>query len=174
MRPENLFKIINSIDFNYVDEWIIVYDGSKLPENFNLFEGRDKIKEYVHEGTGISGNPQRNYALDRVTKENTFLYFLDDDNLIHKDLFQLLDFAEENKFYTFDQTDRADGDQIECGKIDTAMFLIDRRLCKNLRWPTHLYEADFKYIYAVYQQNIDNWIYVKKTLSYYNILKQKD
>ncbi len=27
-RIENLPKIAKTIDFNYVDEWIIVYDGS--------------------------------------------------------------------------------------------------------------------------------------------------
>ena len=29
------------------------------------------MKEYVYKGEGISGNPQRNYALTKITNSNT-------------------------------------------------------------------------------------------------------
>ena len=105
IRPGNLLKIRESIDFDYVDEWIIVYDGKKITENPNLFikEGNPKIREYVHTSPGISGNPQRNFALDHIHNKNTYLYFLNDDNLIHKDLYKLLDIIDNGKIYTFDQ-----------------------------------------------------------------------
>ena len=35
-RINNLLQIKNSINFDFVDEWIIVYDGSKISENPNL------------------------------------------------------------------------------------------------------------------------------------------
>ena len=41
------------------------------------------IQEYVYKGEGISGNPQRNYAWTKITNPNTFLHFLDDDNILH-------------------------------------------------------------------------------------------
>jgi hypothetical protein len=39
----------------------------------------------------ISGNEKRNYALTKITNPDTFLYYLDDDNMIHPDLYDLLD-----------------------------------------------------------------------------------
>jgi len=52
IRPQNLLKIRNSINFEYVHEWIIVYDGSKIKEHPNVFkdENNPKIKEYLHTG----------------------------------------------------------------------------------------------------------------------------
>lgn len=175
MRPQNLLKVKESIDFNYVDEWIIVYDGSKLPENPNQFadSGNPKIKEYIHTDYGRSGNPQRNYALDHVQNENTYLYFVDDDNTIHKDLYKLLNILDDEKFYTFNQEkkNRIKGSRIELGYIDTAMFLIDFNLCKNIRWIPDLYEADYYYINDCYSLNKDKWIFVDNPLSTYNIIQ---
>jgi hypothetical protein len=105
-RTTNLEKIKNSILFDYVNEWIIVYDGKKIHENPGLFEKENnKIKEYVHNGDGISGNPQRNYALTKITNKDTYIYYLDDDNIIHPDLYNLLDFID-NTIYTFNQYNR--------------------------------------------------------------------
>ena len=42
---------------------MIVYDGNKIKSNPCILQGNNKIKEYVYKGEGISGNPQRNYAL---------------------------------------------------------------------------------------------------------------
>ena len=49
--------------------------------NPNIFHGNDKIKEYIRsscKGEGISGNPQRNYALTKITNPNPLLYYLYD------------------------------------------------------------------------------------------------
>ena len=181
IRPENLIKVKESINFDYVNEWIIVYDGSKISENPNIFlnESNSKIKEYIHSGEGISGNPQRNFALDNISNENTYLYFLDDDNIIHQDLYTLLDRIEDNKIYTFDQIRPPDvfpykeylpGNNIELFNIDTAMFLIDYNLCKNVKWDIHKYNADGIYIVECYELNKENWIYINKVIAHYNYL----
>ena len=44
-RVEKLPKILKSINFNYITEWIIVYDGSKIDENFKQFNNHNKIVE---------------------------------------------------------------------------------------------------------------------------------
>jgi hypothetical protein len=173
IRPKNLLKIRNSINFDYVNEWIIVYDGSKIKENPNLFINdlnHDKIKEYIYTGIGISGNPQRNYALDNIKIKDTYLYFLDDDNEIHKDLYKLLNIADDNKLYTFNQKDRIKGNCIELFYIDTAMMLIDYNLCKDIRWILDKYNADGYYIKECYLNNTDKWIYVNNTLCTYNTI----
>ena len=98
---DNLNKIKQSINFEYVDEWIIVCDGNKIQTNPYIFKENEKIKEYIHKCTGISGNGQRNYALTKITNENTLLYYLDDDNIIHPDLYNLLNYIDNNTIYSF-------------------------------------------------------------------------
>jgi predicted O-methyltransferase YrrM len=176
-RINNLFKLKESIDFNYVEEWIIVYDGSKIKENPNLFlNDCNNIKEYVHVSEGISGNPQRNFALESVTNKNTLLYFLDDDNIIHNDIYKLLNFIDNNKFYTFNQNNSSAkdkiliGNEIKEGFIDTAMYIVPYKFCKEIKWVVNLYAADFYFIYKIYETFKDKHVYVNNTLCYYNNL----
>lgn len=169
-RVNNLLEIKKSINFDYVDEWIIVYDGSKITKNPNLFKNQEnnKIKEYVHISNGISGNPQRNYALSKVTNENTMLYYLDDDNIIHPNLYRLLKIMDNDKMYTFNQFNRLAGNNINVGCIDTAMAIIPFRKCSNITWLTDIYEADGYYIKRCYDNNATSHIYVDNDLCYYN------
>jgi len=172
-RVENIPKLKASIDFNYVNEWIIVYDGNKITENPNLFENnneQNKIREFVYKGDGISGNPQRNFALSNMRFDDTYLYFLDDDNIIHNDLYKLLDIIDNDKIYTFNQVDRIKGDKFGIGVIDSAMVLIDYKKCKTARWSPNIYDADGLYILENYLNNRENWIYVDNDLSYYNCI----
>jgi hypothetical protein len=174
-RPGNLLRIKDSIPFNYVEEWIIVYDESVTP-NAHLFHD-ERIKEYGCQGHSISGNIQRNYALDRVG--DTYVYFLDDDTIMHPDMGVFLKTIEPNHIYTFDQernskdfpfTESLKGDTIEMFRIDTAMFLIDSALIKNIRWTVDEYTADAIFITECYSTHPESWIYVDRTLSYYNYL----
>jgi predicted O-methyltransferase YrrM len=166
-RIGNLKTIKDSINFDYVDEWIIVYDGSKL-DNVKLFND-DKIKEYTYKGEGISGNPQRNYGLSQVTNQDTLLYFLDDDNIIHPDLYRLLKIVD-NSFYSFNQLNRIKGGNINVGSIDTAMVIVPYNICKNITWRPELYDADGYYITDCYKSMDYKSITVNNDLCYYNKL----
>jgi hypothetical protein len=168
-RTENLLSLKSSLNLDFLDEWIIVYDGSKIIENPNLFRD-NKIKEYVHKGEGLSGNPQRNFALTKVSSPDTLLYFLDDDNLMHPSMYGLLRIMDDNKIYTFNQSNRLQGNFIEVGHIDTAMFICPFKLCKNLKWIDDKYDADGYYIKECYEANKDTHVYVDNDLCYYNIL----
>ena len=171
-RVGKLRKIKNSINFKYVDEWIIVYDGSKVKENPKLFK-YDKIKEYVYKdtsGIGISGNPQRNYALSKVSNPNTLLYYLDDDNIIHPNLFDLMKIIDNNKIYTFNQFNRIKGNCVAFQKIDTAMVIIPYKLFRNEKWILDVYEADGYYITECYNKDTSIHVYVNNDLCYYNRL----
>jgi SAM-dependent methyltransferase len=171
-RIDNLIKIKNSINFDYVNEWIIVYDGSKINENPNIFENDNsgKIKEYVYRGDGISGNPQRNFALTKISNPDTFLYYLDDDNTIHPDLYKLMNVIAKNKMYTFNQLNRLKGNVIRLSNVDTAMFLIHYDLCKNIKWINDKYDADGYYIMECCNNSRFNYIYVNNDLCYYNTI----
>jgi glycosyltransferase involved in cell wall biosynthesis len=178
IRPENMHKIYEHIQWEHVAEWIIVYDGKKITENPQLFSS-DKISEYVYSGEGISGNPQRNYALDHVKHKDSFIYFLDDDNLIHPELFSIVNNLQENKMYTFNQirppdvfpfTDYLKGNKIEVFQIDSAMFLIDYQLCRHIRWNPYYYYSDGIFIMECYSTHKDKWVYIDQILCYYNKL----
>ena len=171
-RINNLLEIKKSINFDYIEEWIIVYDGSKIINNPRLFENQEnnKIKEYVYkcEHGGISGNPQRNYALNTITNPNAIIYYLDDDNVIHPNFYKLLNIIDNNKIYTFNQYNRIKGNNINVCKIDTAMVIIPYNLCKNVRWILNKYESDGFYIKECYDKNKNQHIYIDNDLCYYN------
>lgn len=172
-RINNLLKIKKSIIFEYIEEWIIVYDGSKITDNPKLFEHQEnnKIKEYIFNGEGISGNPQRNYALTKVSNPDTLIYYLDDDNIIHPDMYKLLNIIDNNKMYTFNQYNRMKGNNISLTKIDTAMVIIPYKLCKNVKWILDKYEADGYYIIECYYSNQNKNVFIDNDLCYYNKLK---
>ena len=54
--------------------------------------------------------------------------------------------------------------------IDSAMFLIDYDLCKDIRWQCDKYNADGYYIKDCFKNNEEIWIYVDELLSFYNFL----
>jgi len=173
-RPENIEKIIPFMDFNYINEWIIIYDGIKV-SNFNNLNN-PKIKQYIYTDiNGKYGNMQRNYGLSKI-EYNDFLYFLDDDNIIHPDIYKLLDNIEINKYYTFNNVFknniiRLPGNIIKERFIDTAMYLVNLSLenIKNIKWINEDI-ADGKYISDIYKLYPDKWVYVNNLKSYYNYL----
>lgn len=182
IRPGNIMKLYQSIRFEYVDKWYIVYDGKHVLENPHLFGGggnqHHQIVELVYSSHGISGNPQRNHALDIIKQHNpnTYVYFLDDDNVIHPSLYSLLDVIDDNRMYTFNRVNGEEGGQVICGNnptvnnIDTSQFLVDFSLISNIHWIPVLYNADGYFIELCRYLNTDKWIYVKNVMAYYNSL----
>ncbi len=68
---------------------------------------RKKGKNDIHKCDCISGNGQRHFASTKMTNPDTFfLYYLDDDSIIHPNLYKLLDNIDNNKIYTFNQYDK--------------------------------------------------------------------
>ena len=162
-----------------MEQWIIVYDGSKITNNQYLFKNQenDKIKEYVYFGQGSSGNPQRNYALSKLSNKDTSIYYLDDDNVINPNIYSLLNIMEKNKMYTFNQYNPTSpyseknilkGNNICVRHIDTAMVIIPYQLCKDIQWIFDNYFADGFYIQDCYANNKNNHIFVDNELCYYN------
>ena len=85
-------------------------------------------------------------------------------------LYRLIDLLGDNFFYSFDQLNRINGNNIEIYQIDTAMVLIDYESCKDIRWILDKYNADGYYIKDCYFRNKNNWIYVNNPLCTYNVL----
>jgi hypothetical protein len=172
-RPENLKKLFESINFEFVSEWIICYDFNVLnPSSLSPRFDHPQISEYyVANDHSVSGNYQRNYGLSKIKNENVYLYFLDDDNIIHPDLYKIP--LKACNFYSFNQlrNDKIfEGNVPKPQKIDSAMVLIYYPLVKGIKWELEHYHSDGLYIYECYKKCINRWIYINKTLCYYNKL----
>lgn len=180
-RVENLWKVYESINFpNY--RWIVVFDGLKvnsIPENLP-----PTVEPYiVSDESGISGNPQRNHALDLV--EDGWVYFLDDDNLIHPELYSNVEpYSTMYEFIHFKQADsynpheeneelrydsRMMGDKVVCGWIDTHQWIVHSKVIGDIRWVNDVYEADGIFAETIYNKTTKT-IWLDKYLSIYNEL----
>lgn len=180
IRPENLLKLINSINFDYIKNWIIVYDSSKIKENPLLFKDNNKVIELMHEDNNSrSGNAQRNYALDFIEKNNeeSYIYFLDDDLILSDKIYKLFDNLESEMVYTFGQERDSSifpyfnilkGDIPEVYLIDTAQILISSNLINKNRWDLSKYNADGFFIRNCIKENKNAWVFVDNVLIGYN------
>jgi hypothetical protein len=170
-RPENLSKISASINIpkeNY--RWIVVCDSTELP-NENLIPKNCEI--YYHKDfSSISGNSQRNYALDLV--EYGYVYFNDDDTLVHPELWENIK-ELDNDFISFMQVTttgnlRLIGNRIEVGGIDSHNFLVSKKLCGDSKFEKNLYHADGLFAEECYKKS-KNPSHLPKVLSIYNLLR---
>lgn len=96
------------------------------------------------------------------------MYYLDDDNIVHPNLYKLLNIIDNTKLYTFNHKNRIKGNNIKVGYIDTAMIIIPYKLCEGIKWKLHLYDADGYYIKECYDKNENIHIYLDNDLCYYN------
>ncbi len=183
-RPENLEDVELSIytailhSFPYTlsnIRWIVVMDGVNKPEiNIELAEFH-----YLESGElGISGNPQRNYALDIIN--DGYVYFLDDDNKIHHQFIKYYrSFISSYPDHGFivnqlnnDGSIRLYAPDIpSVGNVDTAQFLLTREMIGDVRWDPFNYCADGKFISDIHKIYGDKIIKVNRNLSYYNELR---
>lgn len=180
-RIRNLKSIKKSINFNFIFKWIIVYDGKDIENNFKYFNKFEQIEEFTYfsKNYEVQGNGQRNFALDYIdkqySKENVFIYFLDDDNIVHKNFYKLIDQFQYNCMYTFDQQRTRyilSGTKPKLYYIDLAMFLSDFNIIKDIRFLNKTYNADGSYIQSCYKKNVEKHFYINEVASYYNYLKR--
>jgi hypothetical protein len=169
-RPENLIKLKDSMEFNLIHKWIIVYDTSKNRTYTMQFQGHSKILELECNTLGAAGHPQRNYGISHV--EDGYIYMLDDDNIMHPDFWKICITFEMPYFYTFDRTKMTVylGNNICRGRIDTAMFCVNKEHIKDIRWQEDRYDADGIFITDINKANTDLHKYINTTAAYYNFL----
>ena len=175
IRQENLDKIKKSMDFTKNILWMIVYDTTNNSFE-HKYKGETKIIEYDCPGfKGGKGNPQRNFGLNKVT--NGFIYFLDDDNIVHPKLWDIFPAFVDTYIYTFDQFYTPDngirfkGYNIKVGHYDTAQYVVPFDMIKDLRWEEEKPEADALFIMELQKRYPNNIKYVNGVYAYYNELR---
>jgi hypothetical protein len=140
-------------------------DDSLIPKNCEIYHHKD-LKS-------ISGNSQRNYAIDMVKKGH--IYFNDDDTLIHPNLWEnIKDFNFD--FISFNQllktgVLRLIGNIIEVGHIDSHNFIVSNETVKDIRFILDRYDADGHFAKGCYENSIIR-LHINKPLSIYNILRE--
>lgn len=184
-RPDNLPLIYDGIkNYGNLITWWVVYDSdalsySEIQKGARLFESEYWISQSSENG-GVTGSRQRNKALDCV--EDGWVYFLDDDNLLHQDLIHTILLNRINnpdiQGYIFNQLMEkgiriGSPENTKVTHIDTAQFCLRRDLIGDLRFKDD-YCADGYFIEELYNKNKDKFIFLNKELSYYNRLRWSD
>jgi hypothetical protein len=171
-RPENLIKISESINIPKESyRWIIVFDYEQ-PIDEKLIP---KIGEcYYHKNNeSTSGNSQRNFALNLV--EKGYVYFNDDDTLLHPDLWSNIKDISDVDFISFMQNNkdgslRIMGNNINVGHIDSHNFIVNYNIIGDTLWDIKKYDADGYFAVECYQKS-KNKLWIDKVLSVYNLLR---
>lgn len=158
-----------------VSKWYIIYDTSNCRTYELQFPLEEKIIELFCNTKGISGNPQRNMALDLI--KDGFVYFMDDDNIFHKNFWTLLPTLDPELIYTWDQNriqeDRfLKGGQIILKKIDTSQYIVPINLIGSTRWVVHKYDADFIFISQLHKKYEEKFKYIPEVACYHNYIAE--
>jgi glycosyltransferase involved in cell wall biosynthesis/GR25 family glycosyltransferase involved in LPS biosynthesis len=194
-RQENLETIKKSIQFKYVKQWIIVYDPFKTYSQEKVFDDPQITELYMPQLNPWSkmGNSQRDYAINLI-KEG-WIYFLDDDNLMHPNFWTILSEIKLPYFYTFDlekyteedlhfknysyqdlkmkgQKEILSGNSFGLGNIDAAMFLVDKSHIKDIKWSAIKDKrgGDHLFINSILKHNYNCHKYLATTASYHNAI----
>ena len=166
-RPENLAYIRKSIP--QAITWVVMMDAStdhKAPSGANVTHYSPRTGKWVH--------PLRNEFLDLYQDQftdNDWVYFLDDDNILHPKFIQKLEalLCLDAGIVTWGQEGRLrPTDKPTIGNIDTASFMFRPTKTKSLRFE-NIYEGDGMFAQAA--ARLTNLICVEAYLCYYNALR---
>jgi len=170
-RPKNLKTIEDSINIPQSNfRWIIVFDGSCIPKDIYIPKNCEAYS--VQDNRSVSGNAQRNFALDII--KDGWVYFQDDDTTLHQDLWDNIKDSSAD-FISFRQNHknglcRLDGETIIAGHIDSHNFIAQMSIIKDNRWIIDKYDADGYFAPLVYRLSHSS-VKIPKVLSVYNSLR---
>jgi glycosyltransferase involved in cell wall biosynthesis len=144
----NLDEIINSLNKVTLAQLELIIVSST--------EREDELKEWLPQGLNIKlyhtdeetvyGNNYRNIGVKNASRD--WLYFLDDDNIMHPNFNDLLEVLDKDKDVVFfsqifpNQKLRLMPVTIDVGGVDTAMFMVKKSVMDNHKWEEGAYTAD--------------------------------
>ncbi len=137
--------------------WLVIFDMGEYPES-------------------RCGNDQRNSGLELVNEG--WIYFLDDDNIIHPTFFDRLAQAIRQNPEAAGFLFRQDlGDNMmrkiipQVNLIDMAQMVIQRELIGEEHFEPPPYNADGLFIENLYREHAERFILLDEVMSYYNRLR---
>jgi glycosyltransferase involved in cell wall biosynthesis len=142
-----------------------------------------KINTEIHFNKwSVSGNSQRNRALDQI--KDGWVYFLDDDNILHPQLFPVIKTELHKKqcikvfifrqYFDYDKNviRAATPSKVKAQSIDAAQFLVNASVIGFLdRWRKETYYSDGSFISAIVAKNNPyDFMFLSGILCYYNAM----
>ena len=186
-RPSNLPLLAKSIararaSLPISIDWYVCFDEYRVKRcAFGVPKASPHINiyySYIADPKSKSGNSQRNYALQFVTEG--FIYFLDDDNLMHYNLLHTLSKLYSQHGYTktliCNQLDERWQPRklglryCKPGGIDAAQYIIPKDHLQTRRWATSVYAADGLLIEDIARQWGKDFIFTDEIISFYNAI----
>jgi len=189
-RPNQLSKVKDSIfkTIHFDIKWWVVFDTRVIKDidadflaNLQLLGGEAL---YFKGENGDFGHTSLSKTIDRI--EDGFVYFLDDDNIIHENFYdKIYKSIKENphkKGFIFSQKvggkdwtgldiREAKSENTKVQHIDMAQFLLSRELIGDNRFIQGDYKADGYFIEKIYNDNKNDFFFIEEPLCYYNWLK---
>ena len=190
-RPQFLEQVKKSIfkTINFEIKWWVVFDtrvvkdvDGKFLSDLQQSGGRALFFEGVE---GDFAHSLLSKTLDLI--EDGFVYFLDDDNILHEDFWDSMSESIKNnpekrgfifnqkiggKDFTGQDIRFAKPENTKVRHIDMAQFVGRRDLIGESRFVPNDYIADGYFIEKVYNLNPDDFYFIDKVLCYYNELKK--
>jgi len=193
--PENLPKLYESIQFEHVHKWIIIYDTSEGKEYTWRYKKDNRILEAECSELTCLGYAQKNFALQFLSKASGSVYFLDDTTIMHPEFWRILPVLNEDTLYTWNEESNLDITDINTGnvlkfcielqsqnrkniptiikgnnineyKIFIGMFLVPYKFISNISFIPHIQFSAGIFIKSIYEDNKTNTKYIPMTLSY--------
>lgn len=183
-RPHNLPTIYKTLlDLNGDVEWIVVFDGD-IDDRIKMYE-EESVPIYLFNKYREIGDSYasmlRNIGIENARGD--YLYFLDDDNLVHPFLYRKIQAHTRNKKYPlliFNQfsirkerrISNFDLKKNRGGYIDTAQIVVSKE-CGS-RWDnSEPYFDEYPYITKLIKEvGEDNILWVDRCYSYRNYLRR--
>jgi len=161
-RPDNLQEIAKSIPNGC--RWLLILDPDVNQNNLPKKGEYYLIPQRQH-------YHKRNFALSLV--DSGYVYFLDDDTVIHPDFHKLLNLPDTYDFIHFNQcwqdgTFRVGGN-IKVNHIDIGNYIISRKLIGDVRF-RHIPKRTDGYFAEDIFPKAENPLYINETYSVYNSL----
>ncbi|MDB4744117.1 glycosyltransferase family 43 protein [Verrucomicrobia bacterium] len=188
-RPKNLETLYKSIASTFGDNflWLIVGDSSKCNRHLSKFDsGNVRIIDHPN---SYSGNLQRNTGIEWVKKHSKggfWIYFLDDDNIIHPDIkhyfheftssydivavSQCLKTGHPRRVQFGDYENmEASETKMKIKQVDLAQVFFKHSCLDDLHFRKNSYQADGILIQTMREKKY-KFNFVKNYLCYYNYL----
>ena len=176
----NLLAVRNSIRFDFVWTWIVVFGGFEPGESFTRhILPHDKIEYVLAPHDNSSGNALRNAGLAHLqsrqradTDQANYVYYLDDDNVVHPRFWDVVPtqiaVSGQAPVITFEQCRSGTILKGRCkvSYIDTAQFLVAKNI--SSRWGMS-YDADGQYVVSKCKAHRTH--HIPRPLACYNALR---
>jgi len=199
-RPQNLLiiqKSINCFRAQYKNNferdidcvWHIIFEKNKLDNNSDrtyIEFLKNKLnkdnKYYWNISNGIAGHTHRNFILNRLSGQTGWVYFNDDDNIVHKD-FAEVNFNQEDIAAIIVSQQGSNGEvrkydgvpllampaNMKLRHVDTAQLIYNLFNIGSLMFDDRYYWADGLFAEEFYKKH-KNVVFYKKLFCYYNFL----